>query len=153
VLAYPGTADHWLSLLHVDDVVGGILRAAASSRAVGRTYFLASDQAVQWRALGAAIATVEQRGVRHVNVPRALVSVVSTVADAVGIVARRAWLANRSKAALAAHPFWVCSASRARSELDVHERRSLPDGLRETYYWYLQEGWIAGVSSARNIIA
>ena len=141
-VVYPGVAQHWLSLLHVEDVVTGIMAAATRTQAVSRVYFLSSAMPVQWRALGESIARAMERRVRHVNVPGALVQGASLAGDVVGRMTRRALLLNRNKAALSRQPYWVCSASRARAELGFSESFSLPDAVRETYYWYRKSGWL-----------
>lgn len=147
VIVYPGTAHHWLSLLHVDDVVDGLLRAATRDQAISRTYFLAPVSPVQWLQLGMTIGTVIGRQVRHVDLPGSVVRVASEAGQLVGRIAGRAMLANRHKAALARHAFWVCSADRARTELGFRETYSLPDAVRDTYLWYVERGWVNGAGS------
>lgn len=142
VLLYPGTAEHWLSILHVDDVVAGIIAVATSDAAVLRSYFLASEQPLQWRQLGAAIAQAIGRSVRQVNVPAPVVRAAAVVGDVIGRVTGTAMLASSEKAALSRHPFWICSARRARMEIGFQERRSLPDAVASTYLWYRDHGWL-----------
>ena len=148
VVFYPGVAAHTLSLLHVSDVVDGLLLAATSERAASRTFFLASDQPVAWRRIGEEIAGAVGRSVRHVNIPWPLVMAASTVGDLIGALTGTTSLANRSKAELARHAAWHCSAARAREELGFRQRRSLPEALRETYLWYSRNGWIPGARRA-----
>jgi nucleoside-diphosphate-sugar epimerase len=151
VMLYPGTADHWLSLLHVDDVVDGILAASRADRDSGRVYFLSSSAPVQWRTLGEQIARAVGRPTRHVNVFGPVVQATSLAGELVGRLTGRGTLANRSKAALARHPFWVCSAERARAELGFVASRSLPTAVRDTYLWYHRSGWLRG--SPRTALA
>jgi nucleoside-diphosphate-sugar epimerase len=152
-VVYPGVARHWLSLLHVDDVVTGIIAAATRRQAVSRLYFLSSAMPVQWRALGDAIAGLMPRRVRHINVPGSLVRGASVAGELIGRLRDRATIANRSKAALGREPYWVCSASRAREELGFAESHSLPDALRDTYYWYRKSGWLGGSNRGPNAVA
>lgn len=142
LVLYPGTADHWLSLLHVDDVVDGLLAAGRRDTSVCRTFFLSSAEPLQWRALGEEISNVVGRQVRHLNVPAPIVDVVSAFGELLGRGGLPMPLANRSKAALARQPLWICSAARAREELAFRPTRSLPDALRDTYNWYRQSGWL-----------
>ena len=142
LMVYPGIAGHSVSVLHVSDVVDGLLLAAQSNRAVSRTYFLASDHPVVWRDLGRSIANVVGRQVRHVEVPWALVRVASAAGEILGRLTGTVSLANRSRSTLARQPCWVCSASRARQDLGFRERSSLPDALRDTYLWYARHGWL-----------
>lgn len=153
LVVYPGVATHWLSVLHVDDVVAGLLAAATQPHAIGRTYFLSSETPVQWRTFGDTIAEAVGRRVRHVNLPSTLVQTASIAGDWVGWLTHRPLLANRSKAAMSRAPYWVCSGSRARLELGFRETRSLPDAIRDTYYWYRQRGWVRGPRGTGSAVA
>jgi nucleoside-diphosphate-sugar epimerase len=150
IVLYPGTAQHWLSVLHVDDVVQGLIAASRSERAISRTYFLSSSEPVQWRTIGENIASAVGKPVRHVDLYGPLVQTASAAGEWLGRLTHTATIANRSKAELSRHPFWVCSGLRARQELAFQESRSLPDALRDTYYWYRQSGWLRG---SRRIVS
>ena len=143
-MVYPGGRQHWLSLLHVDDLVDGLIAASRVERAMCRTYFLASAEPVQWGALGSAIERAVGRRARHVDLPPLLITAAAIMAETAARVTGRVQLANRSKAALAREAYWVCSASRAAAELGFRVARSLPDAVRDTYYWYRHHGWIRG---------
>lgn len=149
-LPYPGVRDHWLSILHVDDAIEGMMRAATHDRAVFRTYFLSSTHPVQWKDVGAAIRTAVDSPVSEVNLPQWLVSVAAHIGDAAGRALGVAPLANRNKARLGRDPYWVCSGKRAREELGFAERVTLPAGIRETYLWYVTHGWLPGRSDRRT---
>ena len=153
IVVYPGTADHWLSILYVDDLIDGLLAAATAREAVARKYFLASESPLQWRSLGEMIAAAAGRRARHLDLPETMVQAVAIAGEWIGRLVGATTLANRSKAALAVPPYWVCSASRARQELAFAPSRSLPDAMRETYYWYRQSGWLGGSRRADRVVA
>jgi nucleoside-diphosphate-sugar epimerase len=153
VVVYPGVADHWLSVLYVDDLVDGLVAAASRQQAVARTYFLAGEAPVQWRAFGDVIAKALGRRVRHVDLPAMLVATASVAGELFGRLSRRPTIANRSKAALSRQRFWICSAARARNELGFRESRSLPEAVRDTYYWYRKCGWLGGSRGAAGTVA
>jgi nucleoside-diphosphate-sugar epimerase len=138
----PGVRDHWLSLLHVDDVVEGLVRAATTDRAAMRTYFLGSREPLQWRDVAEAIAQAVRRPVKVVNLPPWLVRAAAEGGELIASITGRAPLASRDKVALARDPFWICSAVRARDEIGFQERVTLPEGIRETYLWYVTERWL-----------
>jgi len=144
VIVYPSTARHWMSLLHVRDVVSGLIAAATQEGALLRTYFLSSAAPTQWRELGDLIARTMNVRPRHIDLPRPVVDLVSRAGQAVGHLAGRPPLANRHKAALSHHAFWVCSPARAERELGFRQTCSLPDAVRDTYLWYVEHGWLHG---------
>jgi nucleoside-diphosphate-sugar epimerase len=141
---HPGNAEQWISLADVADVVAVLLAAAVSPSAQGRTYFAAGHGPLTWRGLADAMAAVTGTTVRHRNLPRALVESVGLFGDLWGMLTRRPPLATTSKVALARPACWVCSDDRSRIDLGVRPARSLPAALEETYYWYLQHGWLRG---------
>ena len=144
VIVYPATADHWMSLLYVQDVVSGLIVAATQDAALLRTYFLSSAAPVQWRELGRIIARVMDVRPRHIDLPRPVVDLASMAGDALGHITGRPLLANGHKGALSHHPFWVCSPARAERELGFRQTYSLPDAVRDTYLWYVEHGWVQG---------
>lgn len=150
LILYPGVAGHWFSVLHVHDLVDAMIAAATRPEAVSQTYFVAGSTPVRWRDFGNHVEAAAARRVRHVDVPSALVQSVSLAGELWSRVSRRPLLANRGRAAMSRQKFWVCSASRARLELGLRETYSLPDAVRETYYWYRQNGWLRDSSRARR---
>ncbi len=152
LLVYPGVQDHWLSLLHVDDVVDGLM-AAARTKNERRLYFLASKAPIQWCALGAVIARAAGTSARHLNIPGAVIRALAHIGDLAAGFTVETPLLNSNKAALSRHPYWVCDGGRAERELGWRESRSLPDAVRETYLWYEQSGWLSGSSRAAVAVA
>src|SRR5205085_11646181 len=105
LILYPPIADHWASVIHVDDVVDGLLAASKRDTSICRIYFLAPRDAVQWRTIGAHIAAAAGRSVRHVDLPGSLVTAASVAGEWIGRLTRTTIMANRSRSALARHPY------------------------------------------------
>ena len=74
--------------------------------------------------------------------PRPLVWAACAAGEVVGRVTGMVGILNLSKVELARHSHWVCATSRARETFGFHEQQSLPDALRETYLWYVRNGWL-----------
>jgi nucleoside-diphosphate-sugar epimerase len=153
LVLYPGIARHWVSLLHVDDVVAGLLECVRRDTSVCRTYFLSSSEPVQWSTLGGIMAHAAGRSARHLDVPTPVVGSVSLAGHWISRLTGRATIVNRHKAEFSRHRYWVCSAERARAELGFSESRSLPEAVRSTYYWYCQNGWLRGSRGAGDAAA
>ena len=139
---HAGNRDQLISIVHVHDLVDMIARAATAT-AVNRTFFVANDEPVRWRELFRMAAECAGRTiVADVNLPRPLVTVGAMVGDAVASLGRRAGLLTSEKAMLAQPPYWICSNARAKRELGFASRIDLEAGLRETYEWYVSNGWL-----------
>lgn len=133
-----------ISLLHVRDVVDGLLRAGDDPAAPGKTYFLSSDAPVSWRDLYAAVARAAQAAPLELQLPHALLRAMAYGGDIISAASGRTFLLNRHKVALARPRWWICDASRAREELGWRAQVDLHDGVPDTYHWYVREGWLRG---------
>jgi nucleoside-diphosphate-sugar epimerase len=152
-LAARGIAVHaanrssWISILHVRDVVAGLIVAATRPEAVGRRYFLANDTPVQWGELFARAAAAAGRHLSlDVELPRFLVAFGGRLGDVHARITGDASLLTGEKVALGRAPFWICSADRARRELAFAPGVSLDDGIADTYRWYVERGWLRGAT-------
>jgi nucleoside-diphosphate-sugar epimerase len=131
------------SIVHVRDVVAGILLAAERPEAIGRTYFLANSQPVTWRALYAAVASAASVArAMELQLPVGVLALAGLAGDVVSTFTGWHSLANGNKTRMARPRWWLCDASRARGELGWHESIGLQVGVRDTYLWYVNAGWM-----------
>lgn len=136
------TAEVLLSLVHVRDLVDGLLRAAGAPAAAGQTYYLANAEPISladlaWR-VGQAI------GGRSVPVPLppGAVWAAAALAELGAWLVGRRTIFNRDKAQELLARYWLCSPARAGAELNWQPRVPLDAGLRETAAWYRAQGWL-----------
>jgi nucleoside-diphosphate-sugar epimerase len=142
IAVHPGNRDQWISILHVDDLASGVIRASTNARAVGRTYFMSNPNPVQWGQLARACGECTQRSLRvDVQLPRSLVRAGAVLGDLAAQVTGRASLLTTRKLELAAPNYWICSSQLAERELEFATAITLGDGLRATYDWYVANGW------------
>ncbi|MGD0497130.1 MAG: NAD-dependent epimerase/dehydratase family protein [Bryobacteraceae bacterium] len=131
------------SAIFVKDLVEGLLLAARSPRAAGRTYFMAHSQPASWRELGVVAARVMGRTPpRVISVPYAAAWAFAACAEGWGLVTGRAGIVSRDKVVEARWPCWTCDAARASAELGFEARVTLENGLAETLAWYKEAGWL-----------
>ena len=135
--------DFWFDLVHVRDVVSALHLSAEHPAAVGRTYFLASDAPLQWGALYDLIARNAGVASRQVRVPGALLKLGALAGDVFGLVTKRTPLLNSQKLALARAEWWLCDSTRIRTELGWQPQVTPQIGVRETYLWYVDAGWLS----------
>jgi len=140
--------DNAFSIVHVRDVVAGLLLAAEDPGAVGRTYFLANDRPTTWRELYATVADAASVNRSfELQLPLAALSIAGLAGDAVSALTGWHSLANGNKTRLARPRWWLCDASRARDELGWRPSIGLQEGLRETYLWYVTAGLMRAATS------
>ena len=143
VAIHAGNRKQWISIIHVTDLVDGIFLAATATRAIGRTFFLANAEPVQWDVLFRNVASCAGRtlGV-DVEIPAPIVDLGSALGDVVARLTGHAGLLTTEKVALSKSPFWICSSARARAELGFTTPTNLHHGLCATYHWYVENGWL-----------
>jgi nucleoside-diphosphate-sugar epimerase len=134
--------DHSFSLVHVADLADALVRAAERPAAAGRTYFVAAETPVTWGQLYDEVAAAAGSRPLQLQVPHAAVRLAAHAGDLLSTFTGRSTLLNRNKAALARPRWWLCDASRAREELAWNTRVALQEGVRDTYNWYVDAGWL-----------
>lgn len=143
VAIHPANRNQWISIIHVADLVDGIFRAATDTRAVGRTFFLANGEPVQWAELFRGVATCAGRTLAiDVEVPEAIIDAGAALGALASRLTGHATLLTTDKVALGKPPFWICSNARARAELNFLPKVNLRKGLCETYHWYRENHWL-----------
>lgn len=147
---YASPADQQISIVHVADAVRGLIAAAEADQQRGRTYFLANSEPVSWRELYAGVARVTGAKPFAVQLPGAALHAAAAIADFVGALTGRTFLLNGQKEAMARPAWWTVDAARARAELAWREHELLQVGLRDTYVWYVQAGWLRGRRSPHD---
>lgn len=142
VLLLPGDGSQQISLVHVDDLVDGILLAGESEQAHGRVYFLSNDEPCDWRTFGATIARAMDKKPLRLHVPLAVMPPVAFISALAGKLAGKPALLNHDKVAEMRQHSWVCSNHRARTELGFRPQIGLEAGVAATAAWYQQKGWL-----------
>jgi nucleoside-diphosphate-sugar epimerase len=135
--------DNAFSIVHVRDVVSAILLAGKRREAIGRTYFVANEAPTTWGDLYALVAqAADVIRAAEIQIPLPAVALAGLAGDVVSALTGWHSLANGNKTSMARPRWWLCDASRVRAELGWAESVGLREGVRETYLWYLDAGWM-----------
>jgi nucleoside-diphosphate-sugar epimerase len=144
-----GSWDREVSLIHVSDLVQGLL-AASTRRAEpsgrgggrGRIYYLAHPEPVTWQAFVRAAGAALGRDPWLVSVPGRLARAVALAFEAVAALRRTSTSVNRERVLEIAQRRWVCDPSRAITELGFTPRITIAQGIPETVAWYRDARWL-----------
>ena len=139
---YPGNKNSFVSLIHVSDLVDGILLAASSSKALNETYFLAREVAVTWQEIYGIAAEATQKAMVEFNIPFSLIAVAGHMGDAFSRFTGKISLINSNKIRLSRPKYWVCSPEKAHADFGFQAKISMQEGMHSTLAWYQNEGWI-----------
>jgi len=135
--------ERWFSAIFVRDLVDGLIAAARSSRAAGRTYFLSHAKPATWSQLRDSAGEIMHRRPRVVRVPVAGARAVGYCAELWSRLTGRPGIVSRDKVAEAVCQWWTCDTRRAAAELGFTAPTTLQAGLQETLAWYKEAGWLS----------
>jgi dihydroflavonol-4-reductase len=138
----PVPGDGQLSLIHIDDLVAGLLLAGQDQVPSGRTYFLAGLEQPTFDELGRLVAAALGRRTVGVRVPYPVTQLSALMAELLARLRGRPSVFDRAKASEVHQSGWRCRADRAHEELGFSPRVDLAVGLRETVSWYRTRGWL-----------
>ena len=136
-----GNRRRLMSWIYVDDCVRGILESAAHMNSAGKGYFLTNDVQLTWDQFQAEIALVVGRRVRTVDLPEALMWASAFAGEIATRIDNKPRLMNLQKARLGVQEAWTCSGDAARRDFGFSAKVALPEGIRRTHEWYLENGW------------
>ncbi|MBI4496789.1 MAG: NAD-dependent epimerase/dehydratase family protein [Chloroflexi bacterium] len=134
--------DTQVSLIHVADLVAGLLLAAGRDAAIGQTYFLAGDETPTLEELTGLIALALGRRAVALRLPYHLVRAAARALEVSGRLTHRPPAFDRDKVRELYQPAWCCRSDRARRDLGFVPRFSVAEGLRQTALWYRRQGWL-----------
>jgi nucleoside-diphosphate-sugar epimerase len=135
-----GRWDRELSMLYVADAVQALLGAAASPRAVGRTYCVAHPEPITWARFADAAGRAVGRMPVRLSVPVPVARGVAFAAEGMSRLRREAAILNRERVRELTQARWVCDPSRAVAELGFRPQFAVERGAVESVAWYRKEG-------------
>jgi dihydroflavonol-4-reductase len=150
----PGLGRHRFSLIHVDDLVDLIIRAAERGKrlpALGRNgskpgqgyYFAACEEDLVYDDLGKLIGTVlGRRRVFPMHIAIPVVWIVAATVEAISQIERRPLYMHIDKAREVTAGSWICSPRAAMEDLGFSVKAPIAERLRQTAEWYKDAGWL-----------
>ena len=137
-----GGSARTLSLVHVRDLVGGMVDACRHPDTVGETYFLGSARPHAWNEVKQATTTALDTWAVTLPVPGPLLGAVGTLAEAWGWATGTHPPLNRDKTREIRHACTACSIEKAARDFGYAPSISLNDGVARTLRWYEEHGWL-----------
>jgi len=137
-----GGKEHYLSLIHVKDLVRGIIMAAESKKAVGETYFITSSKPYSWEEVSKITLKVLQKKGIKLPVPIWIMKGVALISESIAYLLKKPALVNKQKVIDMEQEFWTCSPNKANRDLGFEANINLENGIRETLIWYKEHKWM-----------
>lgn len=130
-----------LSIVYVQDVIQGILKAAEQQKKGVHTYFISGEEIANWNQIRDIVATVLNRKSIPVHLNPSWVKKIAGVVETTGSFFGTYPVINREKANEMILE-WTCSNKKAEKELDYKPKYSLEEGISRTLNWYKKHGWL-----------
>ena len=137
-----GKDEKKISIIHVSDLVRGIVLAALHENAINETFFFTNQADCSLTELMNLIANVIKKKGRFVRVPEFLLDIVAFINENTARVFGKAALVNRDKALEMKQRYWLVDSSKAEKLLGFTNNIKIEDGLKKTFQWYQQQKWM-----------
>jgi nucleoside-diphosphate-sugar epimerase len=138
----PGWQKRYASIIHVHDLVRGLMVAATHPQAAGETFFMANPEPYEWSQIGTAIANALNREAITLTVPVFMTSAIAALSELAAKITRKPALLNFDKVREMRETHWIFSAEKAKQQLGFTTEISLEEGTRQTAEWYREQGWL-----------
>ncbi|MFC2062058.1 NAD-dependent epimerase/dehydratase family protein [Elusimicrobiota bacterium] len=120
-----------LSFIHVNDCVEGILNAGT-----GKVSFLSDGSRYSWDEVMKVLENILEKKIRCVVIPLTLIKVMGLIGTVFSKVTGTPVLLNMDKVKEINAGDWVVTDTSVKAEYH------LESGLRDTYRWYREAGWL-----------
>ena len=137
-----GFEKKYVSLVHVRDLINGIILAGERPEGASQIYFIGSRRYYDWEEIGETTARVLGRNAVKLRIPEFLVYTVAGLVGFLTLFSEKPSILNWEKGKDMVQKAWTCDISKARTELGYTEMVLLETGIRETIEWYREEGWM-----------
>lgn len=131
-----------LSLVHVDDLVQGMIAAAEHPATAGETYFLGSEVLYSWQDIKEATTQALDTWALTLPIPGPLVQALGAVVELGGKLIGQYPPLNREKAREIRHACTMCAIHKARRTFGYGPTVDLETGIQQTIAWYKAHGWL-----------
>jgi nucleoside-diphosphate-sugar epimerase len=135
-------ADGIVSVIYIDNLVDGLLRAAVRPEAVGQTFYLADEPILRRSEFARMIQAAVGTWAMPVHFPAWFVRLAARISGAVAAGFGRTAFFDSHKANELLATNWACKIDKARLLLRYEPAVATADGLKRTATWYRDAGWI-----------
>lgn len=130
-----------LSMVYVDDLVDGILKASQKTDNGIHTYFITGPDTYNWNQIHAITSKVMGKKAFKLRIKPSLVKKVGSLVENAASLIGKYPVVNKEKTNELILE-WTCSSKKAEKELDYKPRVSLQEGISRTIHWYQKHNWL-----------
>lgn len=131
-----------VSVVHISDLVRGIVDAAASAASVRGTYYLNHPEITTWTEIGRLMARALGNRARDLIVPWPLIPLVGKVTRAFSRITGRPNPIPEDRLADLMARAWTCDPALAARDFGFRAEIGIARGVPEVMTWFRKEGWV-----------
>ena len=140
---YPqaGIKDKYLSLVHVHDLVDGIMKCVTSGQN-GEIYNVAHPQIASWNDLAIESGKALKKKYFKIAIPHFILYILAFINETISLFTKKAAIVNMDKINEIKQTAWTCSADKIMTELNFQPKFDLQTGIHNTISWYKNNNWL-----------
>jgi dihydroflavonol-4-reductase len=138
-----GYTPKYTSIIHVSDLVRGIVDAAQADNTIGQIYFVSSEGFYTWKEIARCIQSgLGKKKLILIKIPHSLVLTIAGLSGSIGKITGKPRVFNYEKGVDFIQNYWICSIDKAKRDFGFRPLIELEDGMKQTAIWYKEQGWI-----------
>jgi len=137
-----GGRNRLASLVHVHDLVRGVILSADYKEANGQIFYICNDSYYDWQIITQEIVKALDKRVITFRVPIVFLDIVSLFSELIANLTSKPALFNQERVKEYKQPYWICDNSKAKEMLGFAPQLSLSEGISNTVAWYRDNGWL-----------
>ena len=130
-----------LSMVYVDDLINGIIKASQKMDPGVHTYFITGPETYNWNQIHNVTQRVLGKKALKLKLKPSLVKKIGTTIETLASLFGKYPVLNKEKANELVLE-WTCSSKKAKQELDYEPKMSLEEGISRTIHWYKKHNWL-----------
>jgi len=135
---FPVWGKSYYSLLYIDDLIRGIILAAESPLAEGKTYFLSDNKFYTGEEIVSEISSSLGVRVTKLKMPKFVMPIFGFLGEKLN----KKGIINRDKIKELSHSHWICDSQKAKEEIGFKTRVAIKEGIKWTADWYRIHRWL-----------
>ena len=137
-----GTTPRTLSLIHVQDLVDAIIRAAEAPDPNQNVFFITDGKIYSWDDVAeAAMKALEVRA-QTIVIPVSLMGFAAMISEFIGKMGNKTPLLDRQRMIDLRQSSWTASSEQFFEHYKFQPQLDLNQGIKQTCDWYKQQGWL-----------
>lgn len=133
----------YYSVVHVEDLVNGILEAGFSPKLSRQeTFFICGDGVFSWQDIMGQIAAELGKKPLRLPLPDSAWKGLACVYAGLSKLTKKQYPLTADKLKELKQDYWICSNELAKTRMGYSPKHSMQVGLKQTIRWYRENGWI-----------